>query len=275
MKILVTGAGGQLGRSLPAFLAAHEVKSLRHDELDIAALEQVRVAVAAFGPDVLINAAAWNRVDDAETGRDAAFRVNALGPRNLALAAAESGAAILHVSTDYVFDGELGRAYDEFDRPAPRSVYGQSKLAGEELVQQNNPRHWLVRTAWVFHEDGSNFPRTMLRLAKTAAELRVVDDQTGSPTYAPHLARGIARLIETGTFGTFHLAGAGQATWHELTCALFRQLGLDTPVIPVATAEFPRPAPRPRFSALVSRMEPRLELPPWQDGLAEFCRALA
>ncbi len=274
MKILVTGAGGQLGRSLPAALLAHDVTALARVELDIADLARVRAAVAAHAPAVVVNAAAWNRVDDAESERDQAFRANALGPRNLALAAAECGAALLHVSTDYVFDGELGRPYDEFDRPEPRSVYGASKLAGENLVRETNPRHWIVRTAWVFHEEGQNFLRTMLRLAASAAELRVVNDQIGSPTYAPHLATGIARLIDSGAFGTYHIAGAGQASWHELTCALLARRGIDKKVVPVSTAEFPRPAPRPRFSALVSHMDPRIELPPWQDGLAAFCARL-
>ncbi len=274
MKLLVTGAGGQLGRSLPAALAAHDVTALAHADLDIADLARVRAAMAAHAPAVVVNAAAWNRVDDAETERDGAFRANALGPRNLALAAAERGAALLHVSTDYVFDGELGRPYDEFDHPAPCSVYGASKLAGERLVRELSPRHWIVRTAWVFHEEGQNFPRTMLRLAASAPELRVVNDQIGSPTYAPHLATGIATLIDSGAFGTFHMAGAGQTTWHELTCALVARLGIDKKVVPVSTAEFPRPAPRPRFAPLVTRMEPRIELPPWQEGLAAFCARL-
>ena len=156
----------------------------------------------------MINAAAYNRVDDAETDATDAYRGNALGPRNLALATAELGVALMHVSTDYVFDGNATRPYHEFDAPNPQSAYGRSKLAGEHAVRELNHRHYVVRTAWVYHEQGGNFPRTILSLA-TRPEVRVVDDQVGSPTYAPHLAAAIARLVETGAYGTYHFAGAG------------------------------------------------------------------
>jgi dTDP-4-dehydrorhamnose reductase len=274
VRILLTGARGQLGRSLPAELGGHDVIALPHDALAIDDLAAVRAAVASHRPELVLNAAAYNQVDAAESDPDAAYRGNALGPRNLALAAAESGAAVLHVSTDYVFDGRGDRPYHEYDRPAPRSVYGASKLAGELAVRELNPRHWIVRTAWVYHEETPNFPRTMLRLAERPDPLRVVADQIGSPTYAPHLAAAIARLIATGAFGTYHLAGSGQASWHELTCALFERLGIDRRVDAVTTAEFPRPAERPRFSVLTSLQEPRIALPPWREGLDEFCARL-
>jgi dTDP-4-dehydrorhamnose reductase len=274
VKILLTGAGGQLGRSLPAELAGHDVVSSTHAELAIDDLAAVRAAVAAHRPDLVLNAAAYNQVDAAESDPDAAYRGNALGPRNLALAAAESGAAIVHVSTDYVFDGRGSRPYHEFDRPAPRSVYGASKLAGEVAVRERNPRHYVVRTAWVYHEEGANFPRTMLRLAKGPDPIRVVSDQIGSPTYAPHLAAAIARLIATGAFGTYHFAGSGRASWHELTCLLFEKMGVDKPVAAVTTEAFPRLAERPRFSVLTTLQQPRIELPPWTEGLAEFCRRI-
>ena len=149
-------------------------------------------------------------------------------------------------------------------------MYGASKLAGETAVRNANRRHYIVRTAWVYHESAGNFPRTMLSLADRD-EVRVVTDQVGSPTYAPHLARGLLRVIETGAFGTYHLAGSGEASWYDLTCELYRKLGIRTPVIPVTTEEFPRPAERPRYSALTSIQEPAIELPPWTEGLAEFC----
>lgn len=274
MKILLAGAGGQLGRSLPAALVDHEVVALPHAELAIDDLNAVRAAVARHRPDLVLNAAAYNQVDAAESDPEAAYRGNALGPRNLALAAAETGAAVLHVSTDYVFDGRGSRPYHEFDRPAPRSVYGASKLAGERAVRELNPRHYVVRTAWVYHEEGHNFPRTMLRLAAGEAPIRVVADQIGSPTYAPHLAVAIARLVATGAFGTYHLAGSGRASWHELTCALFERLGIDKAVEAVASDAFPRPAERPRYSVLGTLQQPRIELPPWREGLAEFCTRL-
>jgi dTDP-4-dehydrorhamnose reductase len=274
VRILLTGARGQLGRSLPGELIDHEVTALAHDALPIDDLAAVRVAVAQHRPELVLNAAAYNQVDAAESDRDGAYRGNALGPRNLALAAAEVGAAVLHVSTDYVFDGRAGRPYHEYDEPAPRSVYGASKLAGERAVRELNPRHWIVRTAWVYHEETANFPRTMLELAERPDPVRVVADQVGSPTYAPHLAAAIARLIATGAFGTYHLAGSGQASWYELTCALFERLGIDRRVDAVTTEEFPRPAERPRFSVLTSLQEPRIVLPPWREGLDAFCARL-
>jgi dTDP-4-dehydrorhamnose reductase len=274
MKILVTGAAGQLGACLPEALAGHEVVALARDRLDIANLTQVRLAVQSHRPHAVVNAAAYNRVDEAESDPDAAFRGNALGPRNLALATADAGIALVHVSTDYVFDGTATRPYHEYDATGPRSTYGASKLAGESAVRELNPRHFVVRTAWLYAAGGSNFPHTMLRLADRP-EVRVVSDQVGSPTYAPHLARALARLLGTGAFGTYHLAGAGAASWYELTRALYARRGIATPVVPVTTAEFPRPAPRPAYSVLTTIQDPRIVLPPWEEGLAEFCRALA
>jgi dTDP-4-dehydrorhamnose reductase len=272
MRVLIAGARGQLGRALPATLRDHDTTALDRAALDIADLAAVRQSVLAHRPDLVLNAAAYNHVDGAESDPEAAFRGNAVGPRNLALAAAEAGAAVLHVSTDYVFDGTAGRAYHEYDQPNPLSVYGRSKLAGEEAVRAANPRHYVVRTAWLYAAEGHNFPLTMLSLGAKGA-VRVVNDQHGSPTFAPHLADAIARLLTTGAWGTYHLAGAGETTWHELTRTLFEMCGVASPVEAVTTDAFPRPASRPRYSALTSIQEPRIVLPPWQEGLAEFARA--
>ena len=274
MKVLIAGAAGQLGRSLQQALAAHDVVALDRAALDVANLTQVRAAIQGHRPHVVINAAAYNRVDDAETDPDAAFRGNALGPRNLALGTADARIPLLHVSTDYVFSGEALRPYHEFDAPGPQSAYGRSKLAGEEAVRALNPQHYVVRTAWVYEESGQNFPRTMLSLA-ARPEVRVVSDQYGSPTYAPHLAASLARLLDTGAFGTYHLAGSGGTSWYGLTCALYRRLGVATPVIPVSTSEFPRPARRPRYGVLTSLQEPHFPLPPWEEGLEAFCSSVA
>lgn len=273
MKILLTGAAGQLGRSLQKTLGAHDLAAYPRGRLDIADLHSVRAALAAETPDLVLNAAAYNRVDDAESDSEPAYRSNALGPRNLALASHEAGAAVLHVSTDYVFEGDGARPYHEYDATGPRSAYGASKLAGELAIREHNPRHYVVRTAWVYHEEGGNFPRTMLSL-QNRDEVRVVNDQTGSPTYAPHLADAITRLIDTDAYGTYHFAGSGQATWYDLTRELYRRMGIDTAVVPVATDEFPRPAPRPRYSVLTTIQEPRIVLPPWEEGLAAFCTRL-
>jgi dTDP-4-dehydrorhamnose reductase len=273
MKVLIAGAAGQLGRSLQEVLSGHEVVAGDRDWLDITRLADVRAALAAHRPEVVINAAAYNLVDRAETDRDAAFALNETGPRHLAVASGEAGAAIVHVSTDYVFDGTATAPYDEDATPNPRSVYGRSKLAGERAVIAGNPRHYVVRTAWLYHEEGQNFPLTMLAAGRKGP-VRVVDDQVGSPTYALHLARGLARLIETGAFGLRHVAGSGGASWYELTRALYRRVGLATEVTPVKTSEFPRPAPRPAYSVLTSRREPRVALPPWEQGLDEFVARL-
>jgi dTDP-4-dehydrorhamnose reductase len=273
VRVLVTGAAGQLGRSLHAPLAQHDVTAYTRAELDITKLDAVRAAVDAVKPDLVINAAAYNRVDDAEADATDAYRGNALAPRNLALATAERGLPVVHVSTDYVFDGRGTRPYHEFDTTNPQSAYGRSKLAGEQAVREINPRHYVVRTAWVYHHQGPNFPHTMLSLA-SRPEVRVVDDQVGSPTYAPHLAQAIARLIETGAFGTYHFAGAGEVSWYGLTCRLYALRGIRTQVVPVTSAEFVRPAPRPHYSVLTTLQEPRIVLPPWQDALEEFSHAL-
>lgn len=273
MRFLITGANGQLGRSLQAVLAGREVVATDQAELDITRPDEVEAALAAHRPDVVLNASGYTAVDRAESEPEAAFLLNETGPRVLARATARLGVTLVHISTDYVFDGEARTPYDERSTVRPLSVYGASKLAGERAVREDNPRHYVVRTAWLYHEQGSNFPLTILERARMGP-LRVVDDQRGSPTYAPHLAAALVRLVETRAFGLWHLAGSGEASWYELTVELLRLLNIDTPVTPVATNEFPRPAPRPAYSVLSSIREPRLALPPWQVGLADFVAAL-
>ena len=275
MRILLTGAAGQLGRQIRLHAAGHDLVALSHKELDISNLAEVRSAVAANRPDLVLNAAAFNDVDRAESDPDSAYAGNALGPRNLSLAAAEKGAAILHVSTDYVFDGASTRPYHEYDRPAPLSNYARSKLAGEVAVRALNPRHYIVRTAWVFEPHGNNFPKTLYFLALKHKEVRVVNDVKGSPTSAAHLAAAILNLVETQAFGDYHFAGAGDgASWFDLALCFFRELKMDTIVTPAPSTEYPRPAPRPRYSVLRTIQQPRIVLPPWQEGIAEFARAV-
>ncbi len=259
-----------MGRALQSRLSRHRLTALDRQALDITRLEAVRQAVRDLTPDLCLNAAAYNQVDRAEADPEAAFRGNALGPRNLALAAAEVGAAILHVSSDYVFDGENRDPYHEFDRPHPLSVYGRSKLAGEWAVKELNPRHYLVRTAWLYAADGKNFAQSILEAARRNELVKVVDDQRGSPTFVPHLAEAMSLLIESGAFGTYHLAGDGGTSWHGLTRRLFDALGVKTQLLAVTTAEFPRPARRPAYSVLTSWQDPPIRLPPWEAGVAEF-----
>jgi dTDP-4-dehydrorhamnose reductase len=274
MKILLTGANGQLGQALQEILSPHEVTALDHLRLDITKLADVRSTIQVIRPDLVINAAAYNNVDGAENDPIAAYRGNALGPRNLAVATAAVDIPLLHVSTDYVFDGARTRPYHEFDRPQPLSVYAASKLAGEEAVRFLNPKHYLVRTAWLYHVVGKNFARTICGLAYQQSEVRVVHDQVGSPTYAPQLAEAIAVLVQTESYGIYHLANQGAVSWYELTCALYRQLAIATPVRPIATPEFPRPAKRPAYSALTTIQDPTILLPPWEEGVAAFAKAI-
>ena len=270
MKILVTGAGGQLGNAFQEILPSkHEFVAARHADLDITRLQDIGAFLDLHQPDWVFNAAAYNQVDRAEQDREGAFLLNEQGPRNLAQASAERGIGLVHVSTDYVFDGTLGRPYTEEDRPNPQSVYGASKLAGEQAVAAFNPRHLIVRTAWLYSETGANFPRTMMRLA-AQGPVRVVCDQFGSPTYALHLAAGILELVERDAQGLYHLAGSGGTSWHGLTVALFQRLGITVPVTAIPASEFSRPAKRPAFSILETCREPEVRLPSWEQGLDLF-----
>jgi dTDP-4-dehydrorhamnose reductase len=253
---------------------AHQVIAPREADLDICERHQVEAALDQTRPDLLLNAAAYTDVDGAESDREAAFAGNARGPGILAAATGRRGIPILHISTDYVFDGEAGRPYHERDATGPCSVYGRSKLEGEEAVRQANPRHFVVRTSWLYAAEGRNFPLTMLQHAERS-EVRVVNDQFGSPTFAPHLRAGLLELLESDSWGTYHLAGRGVASWYEFTCALYRELGIETPVRPVPTSEFPRPAKRPPFSALTTVQEPRILLPPWEEGVRDFAAAIS
>ena len=274
MRIFITGANGQLGKALQATLADHEILALARQQLDITQLQAVRDAIRSSRSTVVINAAAYNNVDGAESDPLLAYRGNALGPRNLAVATAEQGVPFVHVSTDYVFDGNGKRPYHEYDAPNPQTVYGASKLAGEEVVRTLNRRHYIVRTAWLYDAEGRNFPNTMRALAKDRPEVRVVSDQFGSPTYVPHLAQALANLLDTGAYGVYHFAGQGGTSWYDLTRTLYRLLGVAVPVVPVATSEFPRPAPRPRYSVLTTLQDPAIVLPPWEEGVADFARAV-
>ena len=273
MKILLTGAAGQLGQCLVVACRQHQVDGLDRHALDITELGKVREAINKYRPDLLINASAFNDVDGAESRIGEAYAINAVGPRVLAVATAAHGIPVLHVSTDYVFDGASQRPYHEFDATNPLSAYGASKLAGEEAVRSLNPKHYVVRTAWLFWESGRNFLTSMYGLA-ARPELRVASDQFGSPTYVPHLAVGISQLIETEAFGTYHLAGRGGASRWELVSELFRRLGVTSSVFPVSHREFPTPAQRPSYSVLTSVQKPLIELPSWQEGLEEFASRL-
>lgn len=279
MKVLITGAGGQLGCALQTTLTDHEIIALTRTELDITQFNDVREAINAHHPDLVINAAAYTNVDGAESDAAGAYKLNAVAPRNLAIATADSDIPLVHVSTDYVFDGLGETPCHEYDQTNPLSVYGKSKLAGEQAVASFNRRYYIVRTAWLYHHqpaNGKNFPKTMLAqaLQHGRESVRVVSDQYGSPTYAPHLAAGIARLVETGAYGVYHLAGGGGTSWFELTRRLYQLFGAKTDVQPCATSEYQRPATRPRYSILTTIQDPQILLPTWEEGLAAFANEM-
>jgi dTDP-4-dehydrorhamnose reductase len=272
MKLLVTGAAGMLGRDvmLAAGNAGHDVVGFGHTELDVSNAAAVEARIEAERPDVVINCAAWTDVDGAEEAEDSAMAVNGTGAGKVAAAAAAVGASIVYVSSDYVFDGAKRAPYVETDQPAPLSAYGRTKLAGEEATAAANPRHFVVRSSWLFGIGGNNFVETMLRLAASQNEVLVVHDQVGSPTYTWHLAYGIVRLIEGLEHGIHHMAAAGQCSWYEFAREIFEQDDVECKVLSATTDMLGRPAPRPAFSALESQREHAIELPSWQDGLAGY-----
>jgi dTDP-4-dehydrorhamnose reductase len=272
MKVLVTGAGGMLGRDvmLAAGNAGHDVVGFGHAELDIADAATVGKKLDLERPDVVINCAAWTDVDGAEEAEEEAFAVNGTGAGNVAAAAAAVNASVVYISSDYVFDGAKGAPYVETDQPAPLSAYGRTKLAGEEATAAANKRHFIVRSSWLFGIGGGNFVETMLRLAADHGEVLVVRDQVGSPTYTWHLAYGLLRLIEGIEFGIHHMAAAGQCSWYDFAREIFEQAKVECKVLSGTTEMMGRPAPRPPFSALTSQRRHAIELPTWQDGLAGY-----
>ena len=269
MRALVTGASGQLGRELVDILTGrgHEVVALSRSELDVADPAAVERAVEAHLPKLVANAAAYTNVDGSETETGTAYAVNALGPRNLAQACERRGCELLHVSTNYVFDGESKRPYEPFDLPNPISAYGLTKLAGEEYVKHLSSRWYLVRTAGVYGE-GHNFVRTMLRVAKERDELKIKDDEFISPTYARDLAEGIAEVIETGLYGLYHLTNSGSCSWYEFAEEIFSLSGTEVEVLPIPTSEYPLPAARPANGVLSTLGGPSLRH--WREALADY-----
>jgi dTDP-4-dehydrorhamnose reductase len=289
MRLLVTGAAGMLGHDVlrAGARAGHELVGVDLPEIDItdpAAVEQLLHTLRgeARSLDAVINCAAWTDVDGAETHERRAQAVNADGAGNLARAAAEIDIPLVHVSTDYVFDGHAPRdsaggerAYVESDPTGPGSVYGQTKLAGEHQVLGASARHTVARSAWLFGTDGPNFAQTMLTLASQRDAVQVVDDQIGCPTWTGNLAPALLGLLERELSGLVHLAGGGRVSWNGFAREVFRQAEVACEVQAISTAEMPRPAPRPAWSALESERDDVLPLPPWQDGLAGYLAARA
>jgi dTDP-4-dehydrorhamnose reductase len=266
---LLTGAGGQLGLELAEVLPdkGHEVVALDRRTLDVTDPEAVDGAIDEHSPELVVNAAAYTNVDGCEEETGLAYSVNALGPRNLAQACERRGCELLHVSTNYVFDGGGVRPYETFDPPNPISAYGLTKLAGEELVMRLTNRWYVVRSAGVYGR-GHNFVRTMLRVARERDLLKVKDDEFISPTYARDLAEGIAGIVEEGSYGLYHLTNAGSCSWYEFTREIFRLAGVETEVVPIPGSEYPLPAARPANGVLSSVGSPQLRH--WSEALADY-----
>lgn len=279
MKILITGGKGMLGRTLQKEFAEHELIVADLPDWDIADDTGFVEKVGSARPDLIIHCAAMTKVDDCEAKRDLAFKLNEEGSRNVALAAKMCGARLFAVSTDYVFSGEPPRepwAWSETDIPRPRTVYGASKFAGEQMIQMILPEAVIVRIAWLYGSGGPSFVHTMAKLgAQEGAPLKVVNDQRGNPTSTKVVADVLKFLVaKPDVSGIVHATCEEQCTWYDLTVELFRLLGLKREVVPCTTAEFPRPAPRPRNSALRKSVLNLLgyRTPPWKDALAEFVK---
>ncbi|SCW85498.1 dTDP-4-dehydrorhamnose reductase [Paenibacillus tianmuensis] len=277
MKIFVTGASGQLGTDLVSLLKikGYEVFGTSSKELDITDINAVKSLIAEDKqPNVIIHSAAYTKVDQAEQNSDEAYAVNAYGTRNVAMAARACGAKLIYISTDYVFDGTSQVPYNEFASVSPQSVYGKSKLAGEQFVRELVPQHYILRTSWVFGKHGSNFVSTMLKLAEDRTQLNVVHDQFGSPTYTVDLAEFILQLLDKELFGTYHVSNTGICSWYEFSKEIFYQAGLQhIEVNPVTTLEFPRPAPRPAYSVMdhmAIRINCLKDLRHWKEALSGF-----
>ncbi len=283
-KLLITGCNGQLGRSIDKLYENDPVYETFHTDygvegvrdLDITDLDSVMQTVREVKPYALINCAALTNVDGCETQTDAAYKINAIGPRNLSIAARECGAKLVHISTDYVFPGTSPEPLTEFDPTGPRSAYGRTKLAGEEFVRQFADRYFIIRTAWLYG-DGKNFVKTMLKLSEDHKEVRVVSDQFGTPTSTAELVKAIDSLLFTNNYGTYHATCAGRCSWADFAEEIFRIAGKDTKVIRVSTDEYGAAAPRPLSSVLENymlRMVGGYEFRDWHDALADYMKEL-
>lgn len=274
-KVLITGSNGQLGKALNQQLKDNknfQVINTDVDELDITKFSEVNEFVKKIKPNIIINCAAHTAVDICEKQKDKAYRINAVGPKNLSVTAKEIGAVIVQVSTDYVFDGKKIGKYTESDRANPQSVYGQTKWEGEEFVRKTNEKHFIVRTAWLYG-DGKNFVRTMLQLAENSAEIRVVEDQVGTPTSAKEVAKVIMKLVETEFYGTYHATCEGQCSWADFSEEIFRLSGKDIHVKRITSEEYKTAAKRPQNSVLDNknlREKIGYSMLGWEDALEEF-----
>lgn len=281
MKVLVTGAGGQLGREFAENSAVRlssgdfDIIPLGRKELDITDIEAARSAMKKYSPDAVINCAAMTNVDMCETAPEEAYRINAEGARLICTAAAEAGADFVQLSTDFVFNGRGTSPYSEEDSCSPINIYGRSKLMSEEYVRSITPKHYIVRTSWLYGRYGANFVTAIQNKARRDGSLKVVSDQTGCPTCTEELMRYILLLIKSGRYGTYHVSGKGCCTKYEFACHIVSQAGIEAQVSPCLTSDYPSPAARPTYSVLdISKAEKVTELssPDWKTVFDNYYR---
>ncbi len=274
MKILITGANGMLAKAIRNEFNKDELICTDVEELDITDLEAVEKFVQTNKPELIINCAAYTAVDKAEEQPELVYKINAIGPRNLAIAASKNDSTLIHISTDYVFGGEkdVTEDYSEDDEKHPQAVYGTTKLEGEKFIQENCSNYYIFRTAWLYGE-GNNFVRTMLKLAKTHQEVNVVNDQHGSPTYAVDLASIIHQAIQKKIpFGIYNSTNIGYTTWYDFTKKIYELKNVSCKVNPVTTEEFPRPAKRPKNSQMSKEklLKYDIIIPDYEDALKRY-----
>lgn len=275
MKVVVTGAAGQLGQDVLLELGRknHQAFGTDRTQLDITNEADVTTYINEVKPDVILHCAAYTNVDAAEENEDAAYQINAAGTEYLAKAAKLNGAKMLYISTDYVFDGTATEPYEVDEPTKPLGAYGRTKLAGEQLLQKHLDEFFIVRTAWVFGIYGNNFVKTMIRLGKERGEVGVVHDQVGSPTYTVDLAQFMVELMETEKYGIYHATNSGICSWYEFAVEIFKQEDMKVTVNPLTSDQFPRPAARPKYSVLSKKMIEEQGLSPlrdWKEALAAY-----
>jgi dTDP-4-dehydrorhamnose reductase len=278
VKIAIIGANGQLGMDLMQACQADQPVGVTHQDIEITSIDSVSRVLTAMKPDVIINTAAYHKVDDCEKYPDRAFQVNAIGAWNLATVAESLKSDIVHVSTDYVFDGKQHTPYTESDLPHPLNVYAVTKVAGEHLVAANSSRHYIVRSSGLYGHNtcrakGRNFIDTMMAMARDKKDIRVVTDEILTPTYTYHLARQIRELVNTRAYGLYHITNNGQCSWYDFACAIFTYAGMSVPVTPTTVSQFVSPIKRPHYSVLDNAALRKLgidHMPDWQTSLKHY-----
>lgn len=289
MRILISGANGQLGKEftrilntgfaeigeIPCTLKNADIINTDVDNLDITNINDVLSFVENKRPQVIINCSAFTNVDLCETDKDTAFNVNSLGPRNLAIAAQKVNTKLIHISTDYVFSGDGNEPYCEYDICNPQSIYGKTKYLGEQYVKEFCSKYFIVRTSWLYGYEGNNFVKTIMNLAEQRESIKVVNDQRGNPTNANDLAYHILKLVDSNEYGIYHCTGNGECSWYDFACKIVEYANINCEVMPCTTEEFPRPAKRPSYSSLNNMMLKNTigdKMRFWQDALKNFIK---